>query len=133
MIDDIARRGLAELTRHLIAGRITNFDFEERWTWGSERALYEIYFYGLWPLYDDFVEHRLVGRARTPEARAWVARIILFLRSGEPYRYPHMCGLRALPVLLLSIITLGWFGRFWASHRWRHGDERVWPFFSRED
>lgn len=135
-IDDNARRCLAELARHLATGQITNDDFEEQLGTGlgSERALYEIYFHGLWPLYDDFIEHRLRGRwALTPEGRAWVARIVLFLRSGQPYRYPHMTGLSALLALIPSILTLGWFGRFWVRHRWRHGDERVWPFFSHED
>ena len=134
MVDDIARRRLAELARHLAAGRITNADFEEQRPSSSERALYEVYFYGLWPLYDDFITHRLTGRrALTPAGRAWVARIILFLRSGQPYEYPKVTGLLQLPVLVLSIVTLGWFGRVWVRHKWRHADQAVWPFFSRED
>ena len=134
MVDDIARRRLAELARHLTAGRITNDDFEDKRPSSSERALHDIYFYGLWPLYDDFITHRLTGPwALSPDGRAWVARIILFLRSGQPYRYPRLTGLRAMPVLLLSLITFGWFGRFWVSHKWSLGDQSLWPFFSRED
>ena len=134
VVDDIARRRLAELARHLAAGRITNDDFEEQRPASSERALYEVYFYGLWPLYDDFITHRLTGRwALTPDGRAWVARIVLFLRSGQSYRYPNVTGLLALPFMLLSMVTLGWFGRFWVRYRWRDGDESVWPFYSRED
>ena len=94
VVDSDARRRLAELARHLVAGRITNDDFEELRPSSSERALHEIYFYGLWPLYDDFITHHLIGRwALTADGRAWVARIILFLRSGQPYRYPHLTGL----------------------------------------
>jgi hypothetical protein len=46
MVDDIARRRLAELARHLTAGRITNDDFEDKRPSSSERALHDIYFHG---------------------------------------------------------------------------------------
>jgi hypothetical protein len=83
---------------------------------------------------DDFITHRLTGKwALSPDSRAWVARIILFLRSGQAYRYPPLTGFRALPVLLVSLVTLGWFGRFWVRHKWSLGDQAVWPFFSRAD
>jgi hypothetical protein len=134
VVDSNARRSLAELARHLASGRITNDDFEDRRPSSSEPALHDIYFYGLWPLYDDLVTHRLVGaRALTREGRAWVARIVLFLRSAEPYRYPRPSRLTAIPVLLLSLVTMGWFGRVWLRHQWRHGDQSVWPFYSREE
>jgi hypothetical protein len=85
-------------------------------------------------LYDDFVTHRLKGKwALTPEGRAWVARIILFLRSDSPYRYPIATGVRAVPVMLLSLVTLGWFGRFWLRRQRSQGDESVWPFFSKTE
>ncbi|SRR5579871_202847 len=133
-IDVDARRDLAEAARHLATGRITNRDFESRLPTSSERELHEIIFYGLWPLYDDFLTHRLTGRrALTTEGRAFVARIILFLRSGEPYRFPRSTGLGQIPVLLLSILSFGWFGRFWRRYRWRYGDQETWPFFSRGD
>lgn len=134
VVDSDARRSLADLARHLASGRITNDDFEDRRPIGSDPALHDVYFYGLWPLYDDFVKHRLVGNsALTREGRVWVARIVLFLRSGEPYRYPRASRLVAFPVLLLSLATLGWFGRLWLRHQWRHGDQSVWPFYSREE
>jgi hypothetical protein len=134
MVDEIARRRLAELARHLATGRITNDDFEDKRPLSSERALHDIHHYGLWPLYDDFITHRLTGKwALSPDSRAWVARIILFLRSGQAYRYPPLTGFRALPVLLVSLVTLGWFGRFWVRHKWSLGDQAVWPFFSRAD
>src|SRR5688572_1978698 len=131
--DRQARRSLAELARHLAAGRITNDDFENRRP-DLSRDLHQIYFYGLWPLYDDIVTHRLIGRrALTPEGRTWVARIVLFLRSETPYRYPRLNPLVAIPVFLLSILTLGWFGRFWRNYHWRNGDQSVWPFYSRAE
>jgi len=81
------------LARRLAIGRITNEEFEDRRPTSKDVALFEVYFYGLWPLYDDFAEHKLLGRwALTQEGRAWVARIVLFLRSGFPYRYPRVTG-----------------------------------------
>jgi hypothetical protein len=132
VIDNEARRHLAALARRLAAGGITNEQFEDRQRRSKEHALHDIYFYGLWPLYDDFVEHKLVGKwALTPEGRTWVARIVLFLHSGLPYQYPRVTGLSQIPVMLLSLVTLGWFGRYWRRRQWRNGDESVWPFFSR--
>ncbi|MDS4039548.1 MAG: hypothetical protein RKP20_00005 [Candidatus Competibacter sp.] len=134
MIDHEGRKRLAELTRRLAVGRITNEEFESQRPNSKEIALFEVYFYGLWPLYDDFVEHKLIGRwALTPEGRAWVARIVLFLRSGLPYCYPRLTGLAQLPVLLCSLATLGWVGRLWRRRQWKDGDESVWPFFSRSE
>jgi hypothetical protein len=135
-IDHNARKHLAGLARRLAAGSITNEQFENERPNGKETALHDIYFYGLWPLYDDFVEHKLVGRwALTREGRTWVARIVLFLHSGFPYRYTRETGisLSHLLVFLLSLVTLGWFGRFWHRRQWRSGDETVWPFFSRSE
>ena len=134
VIDNEARKHLAALARRLAAGGITNDQFEDRQRSSKEPALHDIYFYGLWPLYDDFVEHKLVGRwALTREGRTWVTRIVLFLHSGLPYRYPRVTGLSQIPVMLLSFITLGWFGRYWRRRQWHSGDDSVWPFFNRGD
>ena len=71
--------------------------------------------------------------ALSREGRTWVARIVLFLRSGLPYRYPRVTGFAQVPVLLLSLVTLGWFGRFLRRRLWRGGDESIWPFYSRSE
>lgn len=138
MIDRLARTKMAELSRQLAIGRITNYQFEEALLRNKEVGLHEVFFNGLWPLYDDLQEHKLSDkRALTKEGREWVARIILFLKSGQPYRYPRTTGIRLLPVLLpvmlFSMLTLGWFGRKWRRMLWRKGDESVWPFFSVEE
>lgn len=133
-IDHGARRRLAELSRHFASALITNDEFVDEVRFGKEPGLHDVHFYGLWPLYDDFITHRLKDKwALTIEGRAWVARIILFLRSGMPYRYPIATGLRAIPVMLLSLVTLGWFGKFWHRRQRRGGDESVWPFYSRAE
>ena len=125
---------MAELGRHLAAGRITNDAFEDAWPRGQERELYEVFHSGFWPLYSDFEEHTLTGRfALAPETRHVVARVILFLRAGQPYRWPPVTGLRQLSVMFLSLLTLGWHGRYWLRQQWRFGDESVWPFFTRTE
>lgn len=131
-VDHGARKRLAILTRRLAAGRISNVQFEKALPAGREVALRDIFLHGLWPLYDDLSEHRLIEPwALTREGRARVARIVLFLHSGLPYRYPRIAGVSQLPVLVASLGTLGWFGRYWRRRQWRGGDESVWPFHSR--
>jgi hypothetical protein len=133
-IDKEARKQLALLVRRLASGSITNDQFEDQLPESDESALHDIYFYGVWPLYDDLVEHKLKNQwALTQEGKEWVARIVLFLRSGNAYRYPILAGFSQLPVMFLSIITLGWFGRFWLKYKWRDGDQSVWPFFSKSE
>ena len=133
-VDPGARTKLAELARQLTVGHITNDQFEDRLPKSAEVALHEILFCGLWPLYDDFHEHRLVAKHKlTAEGRVWVARIVLFLRSGLPYRWPRVTGAGAIPIALLSLVTLGWFGRFWRRRLARAGEEAVWPFFSQAE
>lgn len=133
-IDHTARKQLAQLARALAAGAITNDQFEREFPKSHESALKDIHFYGLWPLYDDFLEHRLVGKwAPNREARTWVARVVLLLHSGLPYRYPLLGVPAQVPVLLLSIATLGCFGRVWRRRAWRGADESVWPFYSRKE
>lgn len=131
-VDHGARKRLAILARRLAEGRISNVQFERALPAGQEAALRDIFLHGLWPLYDDLSEHRLVGpRALTREGRTWVARIVLFLHSGAPYRYRRIAGVFQLPVLVASLTTLGWFGHYWRRRQWRGGDESVWPFHSR--
>jgi hypothetical protein len=133
-VDKKARKQLALLVRRLAAGSITNDQFEDQLPVSDESALHDIYFYGVWPLYDDFVEHKLKSQwSLSLEGKDWVGRIVLFLRSENPYRYPKLMGFSQLPVMLLSIITLGWFGRFWLRYKWRDGDQSVWPFFSQSE
>ena len=133
-VDQEARKRLAWLVRRLAAGSITNDQFENALPDSRESALHEMFFFGLWPLYDDFFEHKLADQwSLTSEGKTWVGRIVLFLLSGRAYRYPQLGGLSYLPVMLLSILTIEWFGKLWLRHKWRDGDESVWPFFSRSE
>lgn len=126
-IDQVARTKLAELARQLAVGHITNDEFEDAVSSGAEEALNEILYLGLWPLYSDLSEHKLVADHKlTSEGRAWVARIVLFLRSGLPYRWPRVPGV----VSLLSVFTLGWLARSWRRKHAFGGEEAAWPFFT---
>ena len=133
-VDAAARLRLASLARQLAAGAITNDAFERQCPESNDPAVRDIFFYGLWPLYDDFLEHRLEGRwALDAEGRQRVARMVLFLRSGCTYRYPCARGWAHLPCLVLSILTLGWFGEFRRRRLWARADESVWPFYARSE
>lgn len=87
VVDRAARREMAGLVRGLASRRLTNFQFEERAEALAERAaadpaLWEVCLF-CWSWYDDFREHRLAALAPA-QRRAW-ARVVLFLRSDEPY------------------------------------------------
>lgn len=130
--DSVARTRLAELARQLAVGHISNFQLEDALPRSAEKALHDVWYFGLWPLYDDLHEHKLVREHKlTAEGRDWVARIVLFLRSGMPYRWPRSTGLSSLPIGLISLLTLGWFGRFWRCRT--GGEQAVWPFFSHDE
>jgi hypothetical protein len=133
-VDQEARRHLALLVRRFASGSITNDQLEEKLQDSEEHAILAIFLYGIWPLYHDFAEHKLTGQwPLSQEGRHWVGRIIIFLHNDYPYRYPHLTGLRQLPVMLLFIATLGRFGKIWLRYKWRGGDRRVWPFYSESE
>jgi len=132
-VDAAARREYASLLRHFASGRITNREFESRMPDWREITRHEMD-RAVWPLYDDFHEHKLAGDYRvTPEGRQFIARMILFLRSDLPYRWPRLTGLAQLPATLLSIFTIGRFGEWWFRYRAPNGDQSVWPFFTRAE
>jgi hypothetical protein len=130
VVDSAARKEYAALLRRFAAGVITNREFERRMPDWREITLREID-WAVWPLYDDLHEHKLVGDYHvTPSGRECIARMILFLRSDLPYRWPRETGLAQLPALLLSVLTLGRFGKWWFRYRAPDGDQSVWPFYT---
>ncbi|MGP8201253.1 MAG: hypothetical protein ACLQU4_17320 [Limisphaerales bacterium] len=130
-IDIAARRKAAEIYRHFAAGLVTNDQMEDSLPKSFESGLHDIFFWGIWPLYDDLHEHRLTGRYRlTPEGRDHLARIILFLHSSLPYRWPSVTGWRDRVDMLVGVLTLGLHRPFHHRFRASGGDESVWPFFT---
>ena len=133
-IDIESRRKAAEIYRHFASGTLTNDEMEDALPGSFEDGLHEIFFCGIWPLYDDMHEHKLTGRYRlNDEGRKHVARIILFLHSTLPYRWPSTTGWMRLPDFIISIFTLGYVQLGRRRFRVSSGDEAVWPFFDRSE
>ena len=136
MIDREARDILAESFRHLVAGQISNDQFEDRLRRSRDPGVNEVYFCGAWPLYDDLHEHKLTGKwAIKPEHKPIAARYLLFLKTNLEYEWPRRTGTRQLLAGLLSLLTLGLFGRVFNRIRDKRsgGDQHVWPFFRQGD
>jgi hypothetical protein len=133
-IDVSARRKAAEVYRHFAAGQLTNDQMEHSLPHSCERGLHDIFFCGIWPLYDDLHEHKLTGQYRlTPKGREHVARIILFLHSSLPYRWPLKTRFGGIGAWLVAVLTLGVYRPVRRAIRRSGGDESVWPFFTRAE
>ena len=80
MIDRNARNKLAELIRSLVAGNITNDEFEASLPTSTDDAVWEVFHNGAWCLYSDMKAYKLRGEyALSPEDKTVVARWVLFL------------------------------------------------------
>lgn len=123
------------LTRRLVAGRITNDEFEAGLPLGSpDPAVLEVFHRGVWGFYSDLSEHRLVGRRRlSGSERRDAARYILFLKSDHEYEWPRRQVWKDLVWMLVGLLTLGLAGRLYWAWLGRHGETSVWPFVRRED
>ena len=119
MVDREARRKYAQLVRQFISGRMTNDEYEARFEaiqhGASDLAIGAVY-YELWFLYDDLKTHRMTGSHRLDcENRRTMARMILFLQSGQEYQWPNHAWIGAGRAALLAMgawataILLGMF------------------------
>jgi hypothetical protein len=135
MIDRVARDRLAEDLRHLVAGQITNDQFENRRAPSSDAAVREIQL-AAWKLYDDLREHKLTGRdAPSPDDKHLTAKCMLFLKTDLEYEWPEEAGLSGCLIAPLSLITFGLVGKAWETSRDEAsgGDRDAWPFFRKSD
>ena len=134
MIDREARTKLGELIRHLVAGLITNDEFDDRRPISTDPAIWEVFHWGAWHLYSDLGEYRLIGKHRLPkEVRREVSRWVLFLKTDLKYEWPQFSGLQHFLHFLGSILSFGLL-RFALRRYWsRLGDLNVWPFLRRSD
>jgi hypothetical protein len=149
-VDRDARDALAELLRHLATGEITNDDFEYRTPRSRDHAVRAAE-RAAWVLYDDTKEHRLIGEYKlSAEARESVARLILFLKTDQPWpdsppSLRPMVGLVALFALIMIAPRVLWavvmffvlLGIYAVGYvrRWlwnRNPDRMFWPFGSIE-
>ena len=97
MIDVQARSKLAEASRWLVTGLITNYQYDDRvlddaQLWASrDPAVREIYNKGFWLMYSDFPEYRLKARYRLPaQTRNSAARCILLSLPGFDRHLPRI-------------------------------------------
>ena len=133
MVDYAARKELAELIRHLIAGRITNLVFDERGEElsDSDDPAISAVFYKVWCLYDDFSEHRMTGDWRIDKpGRRVIARWILFLQTDLGYQERHTKPSEILR-RLVSALTFGMLPALQKQTPEQLENAGVWPFFQR--
>lgn len=137
MVDRKARDGFAQAIRALVAGTITNDQFEDSRLpalRSADPAVKAIQNEGVWHLYSDLEEHRLRGKHALARAdKTHVARWVLFLKTDLPYEWPVMSGLNAFLLALASLLTLGAAHRCYAHRLQQHGDMHVWPFIRQAD
>jgi hypothetical protein len=131
MIDYQARSQLAQAARALVAGRITNDEFENRQPESNDLAAREIFYRGFWPLYSDTREYRLTGKHKlAPQDREFAARCVVFLKSGLPYKWPVLSLSATIKLRFRNILTFGRASREYDQHLRAIGDVTLWPFQS---
>ena len=131
-IDQRARKILAESTRWLIGGRITNYQFDDSVPKSNDPAIREIYNQFLWLLYCDLQEHRLIGPDSLSQAQKDAAtRCVLFLKSDLPYPWPVLSRGQSALLSLGNLLTLGLAGRIYFRRLSSAGDMAYWPFVSK--
>jgi hypothetical protein len=137
MVDRGARDELGRAIRRLVAGLITNDQFQD----GLSACVLRSRDLGVqsvrsaaWGLYDDLHEHRLEGRyAIGKTGRRLVAHWILFLKSDLEYEWPNLVGWRRLVLALPNLLTVGAIGRLVRWWHDRRGRASAWPFIRTSD
>lgn len=132
-VDRVARKQFAIAIRRLVAGQITNDEFDDAVPQSRDPAVCAI-FWVMWMTYSDLRTHKLIGRHRLKaEGRHIVARLLLFLYSDLPYGWPeikhpnHFLFPRKWRTILMS---LG-FGKGWQARKdgyLKARDHTLWPF-----
>jgi hypothetical protein len=140
MIDRAARDQLSRNLKLLIAGQISNDQFENGTPESDQDAAIMAFAGMAWLLYSDMKEHRLAGRHSIgPGERREVLRWILFLDSDFEYRWPmmHLPGLsplrRVRPALTRWLNWPNAISPKQATGFLAAGDHNAWPFVSRSE
>jgi hypothetical protein len=138
MVDRRARALFSESIRALVAGQITNDEFEDQRLAElntSDPAILAIYEEAiLGGLYSDLHEYRLRGKYAVSRGdKSHVARWILFLRTELPYEWPRLEGFRYMALLLANFLSFCLASRFYRRWFAKHGDLEIWPFIREED
>ncbi len=128
------------LLRAFAAGKLTNFEFEDRYDenldprpvreW-EDRALWALKTVA-WYCYDDLSTHRLTGKhALTKEGKRSFARWILFLQTDRAYEWKQYDFI-SFHDRVLDWLTFGWWNRRQAA-KFEAVDWDIWPFRREED
>ena len=137
MIDREARDRFAQAIRALVAGTITNVQFEDIRLPAlntADPAIAAIHQEGTWHLYSDLEEHRVRGKhALSRKDKSHVARWVLFLKTDLPYEWPELRGMWFFALALANLLTLGLANRLYANWFKQRGDVDVWPFIRQAD
>ena len=140
MIDRDARDRAAALVEGFWSGTTTNRQLEAAWPGDEDKGL-DAVFDLVWGLHDDFKEHtaREADRAN-PKLDGLMANCVRFLRSDEPYTWPHsgrVPGGERYPrwAVWASCGLLGLWNKAAAAREERyrrdmraHGAMAAWPF-----
>jgi hypothetical protein len=131
-VDSAARDELGRAIRRLVAGLITNDQFDDGLSAGvyrsRDRGVRSVHAAAR-SLFDDLHEQRLEGRYAIGKAgRRHVAHWILFLKSGLAYEWPNVVGWRAFLLVIPNMLTVGAIGRLVRWWHDRRGHAAVWPF-----
>lgn len=89
MIDRDARNRAAALVEGFWSGTTTNRQLEAAWPSGEDKGLDAVFDF-VWGLYDDFKKHTArEADLANPKLNDLMANCVRFLRSDEPYTWPH--------------------------------------------
>lgn len=134
VIDRSARNETAPLLRQLVAGKITNEEFEDSIPRQSDDGAIAGIADGAWGLYSDTRKYRLTGRdLLSRDTKREVARWVLFLKTDQEYEWPSLPPLLDILLLPIYILTFGLAGRLIQRLLDRGGDTKVWPFRREQD
>lgn len=129
MIDRKSRDKLAESIRFFAAGQITNDEFENSIPESDDEAIARIFHEGVWFLYDDLKEYKLIGKDQLSKAdKSIIARWVLFLKTDFEYQWPSL----GFKKWFINKITFGLVGQSELELCKEAGNLEVWPFLHGE-
>lgn len=133
MIDRTSRDRLAENIRHLVAGVMSNFEYEAALAGigRKDKVIWKV-MDEIWLLYDDRKEHRLQTDNLAAADYRTIARFLLFLKSDQEYRWPSP-SVKDQLMQWLSGIFSGQTAHPEYDDSAVAGDPDYWPFFSEAD
>lgn len=127
--DRQARDKLTGALRSLVAGQLTNEEFESRVpAQSSDPAIQALLSNGTWRFYTGAPHGSLADRDR-----GVVSRWQLFLKTDRPYEWPTLTRRERVLHALAAVVTLGIAPKLYRQHVEKQGDVAVWPFLRRAD